>query len=234
MRLTVAGRAGHGSMIAEDNAVTALCEAVARLGRHKFPIELTPTVRAFLEELTDELGVPLDLEDPEKAVAQLGAFARVIGATLRHTANPTQLDAGYKVNVIPDDGQRRASTRASCPGGEADFEQSLDDDPRPRREARVDQYDHGVETTFDGELVDAMSAALKAEDDVARPMPYMLSAGTDAKSFARLGIRCFGFAPLRLPRELDFMSMFHGVDERVPVSGLQFGVRVLDRFLDGC
>ena len=79
-----------------------------------------------------------------------------------------------------------------------------------------------------------MSAALKAEDRAAHPVPYMLSGGTDAKSFSRLGIRCFGFAPLRLPRDLDFTAMFHGVDERVPVSGLQFGVRVLDRFLDGC
>jgi acetylornithine deacetylase/succinyl-diaminopimelate desuccinylase-like protein len=233
MRLTVAGRAGHGSMIAEDNAVTTLCEAVARLGRHKFPVELTPTVRAFLEELTDELGVPLDLEDPEKAVAQLGAFARVIGATLRHTANPSLLEAGYKVNVIPATASASVDARF-LPGQEADFEQSLDAILGPDVKREWINHDHGVETTFDGELVDAMSAALKAEDDIARPIPYMLSAGTDAKSFARLGIRCFGFAPLQMPRELDYMSMFHGVDERVPVSGLKFGVRVLDRFLDGC
>jgi acetylornithine deacetylase/succinyl-diaminopimelate desuccinylase-like protein len=233
MRLSVAGRAGHGSMIADDNAVTALCEAVARLGRHKFPVQMTPSVRAFLEELTKALGVPLDLEDPEKAVKQLGAIARVVGATLRHTANPSQLDAGYKVNVIP------ASANASVdgrflPGGEADFEATLDEILGPDVKREWINFDHGVETTFDGELVDAMSAALKAEDSGARPVPYMLSGGTDAKSFSRLGIRCFGFAPLRLPRDLDFTAMFHGVDERVPVSGLQFGVRVLDRFIDGC
>ena len=66
MRLTVAGRAGHGSMVANDNAVTALCAAVARLGQHKFPIQLTDSVRTFLEELTDATGVPLDYEDPKK------------------------------------------------------------------------------------------------------------------------------------------------------------------------
>jgi acetylornithine deacetylase/succinyl-diaminopimelate desuccinylase-like protein len=88
-----------------------------------------------------------------------------------------------------------------------------------------------LETTFDGELVDAMTAALKAEDPGARAVPYMLSGGTDAKAFARLGIRCFGFAPLRLPPDLNFSALFHGIDERVPVEGLRFGERVLDRFL---
>jgi acetylornithine deacetylase/succinyl-diaminopimelate desuccinylase-like protein len=233
MRLSVAGRAGHGSMIADDNAVTALCEAVARLGRHKFPVQMTASVRAFLEELTQALGVPLDLEDPEKAVTQLGAIARVVGATLRHTANPSQLDAGYKVNVIPASASASVDGRF-LPGGEADFEATLDEILGPDVKREWINFDHGVETTFDGELVDAMSAALKAEDSGARPVPYMLSGGTDAKSFSRLGIRCFGFAPLRLPRDLDFTAMFHGVDERVPVSGLQFGVRVLDRFIDGC
>ena len=62
-------------------------------------------------------------------------------------------------------------------------------------------------------------------------MPYCLSGGTDKKSFSLLGIRGFGFAPLRLPADLDFSGMFHGVDERVPVDALKFGVRVLDRFL---
>jgi acetylornithine deacetylase/succinyl-diaminopimelate desuccinylase-like protein len=72
---------------------------------------------------------------------------------------------------------------------------------------------------------------LRAEDAGARPVPYMLSGGTDAKAFSRLGIRCFGFSPLRLPADLNFAALFHGIDERVPVDGLQFGVRVLDRFL---
>ena len=80
-------------------------------------------------------------------------------------------------------------------------------------------------------VVEAMGAALRAEDPGARTVPYMLSGGTDAKAFTRLGIRCFGFAPLRLPADLNFAALFHGVDERVPVDGLQFGARVLDRFL---
>ena len=80
----------------------------------------------------------------------------------------------------------------------------------------------------------AASAALRAEDAAARPIPYMLSGGTDAKAWTEAGIRCFGFTPLRLPPDLNFAALFHGIDERVPVEGLQFGVRVLDRFLARC
>lgn len=101
MRLTVAGTAGHGSMIHRDNAITELSEAVARLGRHKFPVRVTKTTRAFLDELGDALGTELDPENMEGTLAKLGGIAKLIGATLSNTANPTQLTAGYKVNVIP-------------------------------------------------------------------------------------------------------------------------------------
>jgi len=89
----------------------------------------------------------------------------------------------------------------------------------------------GLETSFDGVLVDAITASLLAEDPDALVAPYLMSGGTDAKHWHKLGIRCFGFAPLRLPAELDFTGLFHGVDERVPTDALEFGARVFDRFL---
>ncbi|MGW3464244.1 M20/M25/M40 family metallo-hydrolase [Streptomyces olivaceoviridis] len=231
MKLTVAGTAGHGSMIHRDNAITELSEAVARVGRHKFPVRVTKTTRAFLDELGDALGTELDPEDMESTLAKLGGIAKLIGATLSNTANPTQLTAGYKVNVIPGEATAHIDGRF-LPGHEEEFLADLDRllGPRVRREDV--HADKAVETTFDGALVEAMQAALLAEDPTAKAIPYMLSGGTDAKSFDDLGIRGFGFAPLKLPPELDFAGMFHGVDERVPVDGLQFGVRVLDRFID--
>ncbi|GAQ57122.1 M20/M25/M40 family metallo-hydrolase [Streptomyces acidiscabies] len=231
MKLTVAGTAGHGSMIHRDNAITELSEAVARVGRHKWPVRVTKTTRAFLDELGDALGTPLDPEDMEATLARLGGIAKLIGATLSNTANPTQLGAGYKVNVIPGEATAHIDGRF-LPGHEDEFLTDLDRllGPRVRREDV--HSDKALETSFDGTLVDAMSAALLAEDPTAKAVPYMLSGGTDAKSFDDLGIRGFGFAPLKLPPELDFAGMFHGVDERVPVDGLQFGVRVLDRFID--
>lgn len=231
MKLSVAGTAGHGSMIHRDNAITELSEAVARLGRHRFPVRVTKTTRAFLDELGDALGTELDPENMEGTLAKLGGIAKLIGATLSNTANPTQLGAGYKVNVIPGEATAHVDGRF-LPGHEEEFLADLDRILGPKVRREDVHADKAVETTFDGALVDAMQSALVAEDPAAKAIPYMLSGGTDAKSFDDLGIRGFGFAPLKLPPELDFAGMFHGVDERVPVDGLQFGVRVLDRFID--
>ncbi|MFE3167099.1 M20/M25/M40 family metallo-hydrolase [Streptomyces sp. NPDC059224] len=231
MKLKVAGTAGHGSMIHRDNAITELSEAVARVGRHRFPVRVTKTTRAFLDELGDALGTELDPEDMESTLARLGGIAKLIGATLSSTANPTQLNAGYKVNVIPGEATAHIDGRF-LPGHEDEFLADLDRLLGPNV-VRADVHsDKALETSFDGALVEAMQSSLLAEDPTAKAVPYMLSGGTDAKSFDDLGIRGFGFAPLKLPPELDFAGMFHGVDERVPVDGLRFGVRVLDRFID--
>jgi len=235
MRLTARGRAGHGSMIHDDNAVTAVAEAAARLGRHQFPIVMTDAVEQFLEAVAEETGYSFDWTSPDLdgAVGKLGTIARIVGATLRDTANPTMLKAGYKANVIPATAEAVVDCRV-LPGRLPAFEREVDEliGPNVTREWIVDLPPY--ETTFDGELLDAMNAALLAADPDARTVPYMLSGGTDAKAFARLGIRCFGFVPLRLPADLDFASLFHGVDERVPVDALMFGTQVLQRFLLHC
>ncbi|MGW3275521.1 M20/M25/M40 family metallo-hydrolase [Streptomyces kronopolitis] len=231
MKLTVDGNAGHGSMIHKDNAITELSEAVGRLGRHEFPVRVTKTLRSFLDQLGDALGTELDPEDMDATLAKLGGIAKLIGASLKNTANPTQLGAGYKVNVIPGQATAHVDGRF-LPGYEEEFLADLDRLLGPRVKREDVHADKALETTFDGALVEAMQSALQAEDPIARAVPYMLSAGTDAKSFDDLGIRGFGFAPLKLPPELDFAGMFHGVDERVPVDGLKFGVRVLDRFIE--
>lgn len=235
MRLSARGRAGHGSMVHDDNAVTAVAEAVARLGRHQFPLVLTEPVAQFLTAVGEETGYEFDVNSPdlEGAIAKLGDIARIVSATLRDTANPTMLKAGYKANVIPATAEAVIDCRV-LPGRREAFEREVDELIGPHVTKTWERDLPSVETTFDGDLVDAMNAALLAIDPEARTVPYMLSGGTDAKAFVRLGIRCFGFAPLRLPPDLDFASLFHGVDERVPVDALEFGTRVLEHFLRNC
>jgi acetylornithine deacetylase/succinyl-diaminopimelate desuccinylase-like protein len=233
MRLRVRGTAGHGSMLHDDNAVTKLSAAVGRLGEHQFPIVVTDSVRAFLNSIAALTGAEFDEDDLAGSVAKLGSFARAIGATLRDTANPTMLTAGYKANVIPSVAEAVVDCRV-LPGREAAFERELDEILGPDVEREWVTHLPAVETTFDGDLVDAMTTAVVAEDPGAHTIPYMLSGGTDAKAFQDLGIRCFGFSPLRLPPDLDFSALFHGVDERVPVEAVRFGTRVLDRFLRNC
>lgn len=233
MRLTARGTAGHGSMVNDDNAVTELAAAVARLGRHEFPLRLTKTVRAFLERVCAADGTEFDPDDVVGVVERLGPVSRVVGATLRNMVNPTVLSGGYKVNVIPQTATAEVDARF-LPGYEDEFLAAVDELLGPDVNREFLHHLPAVETEFEGQLVAAMAASLQAEDPGAQAVPYCLSGGTDAKSFVRLGINCFGFAPLRLPADLDFTGMFHGVDERVPIDGLRFGVRVLDRFLDRC
>jgi acetylornithine deacetylase/succinyl-diaminopimelate desuccinylase-like protein len=233
LRLTARARPGHASMLHDDNAVALLANAVSRIGHYEFPVVVTDTVRHFLDDLARLTGLEVDPDDPGPALRKLGAISRMVGATLRNTANPTMLDAGYKANVIPSSAQAVIDTRF-LPGQEEELLAKIDElaGDGVTREFLV--RDIAVETSFDGALVDAMSAALKAEDPVAVPLPYMMSGGTDAKSFSTLGIRCFGFSPLQLPPDLDYMALFHGIDERVPIEALRFGTRVLDRFLSNC
>jgi len=233
MRLTARGTAGHGSMLHPDNAVTELAEAIARIGRHEWPVRLTPSVEAFLEAACDALGITFSRNEPAAAIAKIGPIARMVGATLTNTVNPSVLSAGYKVNVVPQTATAQVDGRF-LPGHEDEFFAEFDQLLGPGVRRDFVNHKTAVETTFDGALCDAMTAALLDADPDGKVVPYCLSGGTDAKSFSRLGIRCFGFTPLRLPADLDFAGMFHGVDERVPVEALEFGTTVLDRFIDLC
>lgn len=233
LRLRARGRPGHGSMVHPDNAVTELARAVSRIGEHEFPIHVTPTLHRFLTTLAEVTGLPIDPDDPEPALKHLGGMARMIGATLRNTVNPTMLQAGYKANVIPGSAEATIDCRF-LPGYEQELYDTIDELIGEHITRETITADVAVQTDFDGAVVDAMAAALKAEDPAGVPLPFLMSGGTDAKSFSQLGIRNFGFSPLLLPPELDFAALFHGIDERVPVPALQFGVRVLDRFLRSC
>jgi acetylornithine deacetylase/succinyl-diaminopimelate desuccinylase-like protein len=236
LQLVADGTAGHGSAVSPDNAVTHLAAAVARIGAHRWPLRLTGPVHALLDGVADLTGLPFDADDESSVdalVAALGPASRFVGATLRHTTNPTRLAAGYKDNVIP--GEARATVDARfLPQHEDELDATLAELMGPHVRVGSQHRDIGTDAPFAGPLVDAIAAAVAAEDPGAAVLPYMLSAGTDNKALSRLGIAGYGFAPLRLPAELDFPAMFHGVDERVPLDALRFGTRVLDRVLTTC
>jgi acetylornithine deacetylase/succinyl-diaminopimelate desuccinylase-like protein len=231
MKLTARGTAGHGSMINRDNPITRLSGAIARIGAHEWPVQLTPTMQTLLAAVGEIAGEEATPENAERLVEEFGPAARMIGATLRNVTNPTMTSAGYKVNVIPTEATAHVDGRF-LPGFEDDFFETLRKLCGEGIDIEFDQNQMPWETPYDGALVAAMESSLVAEDPEALVAPYLMSAGTDAKHFKRLGMRTYGFAPLRLPEELDFTALFHGVDERVPVDALTFGVRVMDRFLD--
>ncbi len=231
MRLTAKGNAGHGSMRHPDNAVTELAAAVARIGRHEWPVRLTPSMQVLLSAIGEIAGVEATPENAEALIEEFGSAARMLGAVIRHSTNPTMLSAGYKVNVVPGEATAHVDGRF-LPGFEDEFFDTLSELVGENISLDWVSKQAALETTFDGDLVDAITASILDEDPGARVAPYLMSGGTDAKHWRKLGIRSFGFAPLRLPAELDFTALFHGVDERVPVDALEFGARVFDRFLD--
>lgn len=233
LRLRAAGHPGHGAMIHPDNAVTRLATAVSRIGAHEFPTHLLPEVGILLRELEPLIGAELDPQRSADWLPRLGGLARVIGASLRNTANPTRFDAGYQHNVVPSTAEAVVDARF-LPGHEAELMSQVAELAGEGIDIETLVHGVAVETAFDGALVEAMCAGLRAEDPMAIPVPYLLTGGTDAKVFAPLGIRCFGFCPLQLPADLDFSALFHGIDERVPVAALEFGVRALDRVLLKC
>ncbi len=233
LRLVAHGRAGHGSQINTDNAVTRLAHAITRIGDHTWPIEITPTVRQLLDGVQEITGTALPIDDPDALVAALGTTANWIGAIVRNTTNPTALQAGYKHNVIPGSATALVDGRY-LPGRVDELVDTVRELVGDGVDVEMVQQAIALETPFEGALVEAMSEALRAEDPGCAVLPYCLSGGTDNKSYAQLGITGYGFAPLQLPAGLDFAGMFHGIDERVPLDALRFGTRVLRRFIDTC
>ena len=229
MRLTAEGAAGHGSMRHPDNAVTAIAAAVAAIGAYEWPVEPGPSMRQLLAKVSELTGI--DGERTDDLLAAFGPAARMIGAGLCNTTNPTMLSAGYKVNVVPGSAEAHVDGRY-LPGDADTFVDQVRAIAGDHITVEAQSFQPALEIGFEGDLVDAMTAALHAEDPDAHIAPFLMSGGTDAKAWARLGIRSYGFTPLRLPADLDFTALFHGVDERVPLDALAFGARVFDRLVD--
>jgi len=231
MKLTSYGRAGHGSMLNEENAITRLTEAVSKLGSYEWPQRYTKTVKALFKQIAKATGSKYDENDLRPLLDEIGPAARMIGATLQNTANPTQLSAGYKANVIPGQASAVVDGRF-LPGYEDELNETIRRIIGPDISIETITRDIALEVDFSGELVDSMCKAITNHDPEGIPVPYTMSGGTDNKALSELGIKGFGFSPLLLPADLDFMALFHGVDERVPITGIEFGVKVLADFLE--
>jgi acetylornithine deacetylase/succinyl-diaminopimelate desuccinylase-like protein len=213
---------------------------MARIGGYRWPVRLIPTVRAAVEAIAAAAGRPVpppsgqealspDL-DAEALLASLGPGAALVAGTIRNSANPTMLSAGYKVNVIPDEAVGYVDGRV-LPGFEEEFRATLDELTGQEVSWAYAHQEIPLEAPLGTPVLASMAEALLTEDPGGTIVPYCMSGGTDAKHFARLGMTCYGFTPLVLPEGYDYYAMFHGTDERIPLSALESAVRIMDRFL---
>ncbi|WP_411104434.1 M20/M25/M40 family metallo-hydrolase [Streptomyces sp. cmx-4-9] len=234
LKLTARGTAGHGSKPNRANAVSRLAAAVARIGEHRWPVRLTATVAACITELAALQGLSVDPHAPgfdlDGVLAGLGPAAALVEATVRNSANPTMLSAGYKVNVVPGEATGYVDGRM-LPGGEDEFIATLDALTGPDVRWEFQHREVALQAPVDGRTFAVLRESVERFDPGGRVVPFCMAGGTDAKQFSRLGITGYGFSPLKLPPGFDYWSLFHGVDERVPVEALHFGVRVLDHAL---
>ncbi len=232
VHLRATGRAGHGSLPNDQNAIVRLAEAINRINQHDWPIEYVASVQALFDEVAQITGVSPD-DDLEAFLDLLGGGRAFVAGTLRDSANFTRLDAGYKNNVIPGEATAHIDCRF-LPGNQDALLDTMRELAGEHVELVVDQLGISLDAPRESRFVDKMHAAIQAEDPGAALLPYCLSAGTDNKALQRLGIHGYGFAPLQLPADLNFAMLFHGVDERVPVEAVCFGTRVLRRLLEDC
>lgn len=226
LNLTASGAPGHGSASHSDNAVTKMADAISAIGAHTWPLHYTDTTRQLMEEVSELMGVTFDASDPSPQLEAIGSAVTFVGSTLSNSSNPTGLTSGYKHNVIP--GKAKATIDARPLPGQ---DEALLDTIRSLAGNDVEvSYEHqrqAIEAPYSGQLIESMIAAIAQEDPDAVVLPFMMSGGTDNNALSQLGISGYGFIPLQLPPDLAFPKLFHGIDERMPIDSLDFGVRAL-------
>ena len=237
--LTAEGTAGHGSMPRPDNAVVRLGRAIEALGTVRLPFHDVPVVESFLRGLVEKApafarrAVPL-LARPAFARAFLNLVRRrdpeqaiALEALLRNTASPTVVRGGQKVNVIPSSATVLVDGRM-LPGQTVnDFLAEVQRVVGSDLKVRILEQHEGQVFRTDTPLYEAIGQAIGKHHPGAVAVPIMIPGFTDAAAYARLGATCYGFAPVKMPRGLSYTSLYHGHDERIPIDGFAWGLRVL-------
>jgi acetylornithine deacetylase/succinyl-diaminopimelate desuccinylase-like protein len=240
IRARVQGEPGHGSMPRTESAIVRLGEALARLGKAKLPTHVTPTTREFFRQVAAHqpgLLPPLAraLARPSLVGALIArapdnATTRGIKAMISNTATPTVVSAGKKVNVIPEVAEFHIDGRTLPGQTDADLLRELHELLGPGVELEVTRSAPPVVTEpYESALFDVIRAEIESREPGAKVVPYLTPGFTDAKYFTQLGMRWYGFAPLRIERDsgIRFADLFHGHNERIPVDGLRWGAEVL-------
>lgn len=226
------GPGGHGAMPLRGGAMARLGRALQLLDRNRLPVHITPGVRLMIEALAEPLPAAegqrlrrlLDPAQTDALLDELGDFGRWLEPLFHNTVNATIVEGGYKSNVVPAETRLRLDVR-TLPGQTcADVHRELRDLLGPDVELQLQPISKPASrSTPDMGLFPTLADILRRADPEGIPLPCVMPAGTDGRIFAQLGIQTYGYLPMELPRELDFMSALHAADERIPLPALDFG-----------
>jgi len=235
VEMVATGNGGHSGATAgsasraEGDPLTTLAAVVATIGTHEFERFTTTAAAEFVAALAAEFGLPPGMS-PTAVRAMIGPLTRLIEGGERGSAVPTLFAAGHAPNVTAT----RASATVDCrfvPGHADEFLDEIRQLVPGDVQLTITVLSPGFDRGLVGRTVPAMTAALRRADRGAMTVPYGVAASTDGPAFAALGLQPFGFTPLALPAGFPYGRLFHGVDERVPVAAVEFGVAVLADFL---
>jgi acetylornithine deacetylase/succinyl-diaminopimelate desuccinylase-like protein len=238
LKATIRGSGGHGAMINRGGTMARLARFLRDLDRRRLPVHVTPVAREMLERMAAALpqprrGVLLSLLKPrltDRVLPLLGEAVRTTEPLLRNTVSPTIVRAGEKINVVPAQIEVELDGRALPGFGPDDLIGELQELVGTDVELELVRHDPGPREP-DLELFEMLAGILRELDPGTTPVPLLQIGVTDARFFSRLGIQTYGFLPMRLPADLNFLALVHAADERVPAAAIDFGVEAISRAL---
>ncbi len=241
-RITVRGTWGHGSMPRPDNAAVLAADAITRLSAPG-AARVTDVMRNFFAGAADALGGDAatmlraiadgDAARAEVAIDRLCApvYARAARALVRDTISPNIIHAGVKYNVIPGEAVMELDCRllpgTDEPAMRAEVEARLGPELLSVCSIELVTAAPAVVAPSDSALYRVLEEAIRDHDPEGIPIPVMAPFSTDNKTLARLGVPAYGFSPLRLAPDEAYLERYHGVDERVGLDALRWGLPVL-------
>jgi acetylornithine deacetylase/succinyl-diaminopimelate desuccinylase-like protein len=240
VRASVEGQPGHGSIPRPDNAVVRLAERIAKVGSTRLPLHVAAILRRAIDDMARTQPLPARAVLPlvlherfsslvtDKLIPD-ESVGRVFSALVRNTATPTVLRAGTKTNVIPSSAVAEIDGRIAVGSSEAEFLEELRALMGPEVQLDVITSAPPYETTPDTPLFETLARVVMDHDPGSHVVPYCIPGFTDAQAWGKLGTKCYGFSPVKFDpsHDIKFADLYHGDDERIPVDGFKFGLRML-------
>ena len=235
IRVTFVGQGGHGSQIHRNTAMSRAARALRRMERRHPPFRLVGATRAMLEAMSEKLSMregmalrmAMNPNTTGMALTMMGEkVGKMLEPMLRDTISPTIIEGGKQENAVPSEVQILLDCRLLPGSTRSDIVREVMALAGEHAEIHVERYEDGP-PTVDMSLMPYLANLLETADPGSKAIPFMVAGGTDAKWFHELGIDTYGFTPMRLPPDLDFMSLFHGPNERIPIDALNFGADLM-------